>query len=221
MFYACKEVPVDHVPPQSRYSVVCLLSSDSELQRVYVYSIFDVNSSTARYESFIRGAIVTVNQQRFTETHNPSNDSYYGLNSPNFITPNNAYALRIAIGQDTIWGSTQSPGSFSITAPAETTSLHLTSSAETLLLQWTPSANAKGYVVDGRTRYGGIVPWVTTDTITSIVIRDTGRYVIKVNAFDESYERHILMGYPSAGLTGAFGFFSTVVVDSVVVNVWR
>ncbi|MEN3037569.1 MAG: hypothetical protein ABDI07_00180 [Candidatus Kryptonium sp.] len=45
-----------------------------------------------------------------------------------------------------------------------------------------------------------------------------GKYIVKVGAFDENYEKYYNRGALSAGLENAYGVFASMMVDSVVIN---
>ncbi len=66
---------------------------------------------------------------------------------------------------------------------------------------------------------GGFDSWITRDTLAAIVVGSVGNHTIKVGAFDEHYERHFLRGFQVAGLKNAYGVFSSMVVDSLVIRV--
>ncbi len=234
VFNGCGEVPVDSVPTLGRYSVVAVLSSDSEIQRLFIYSVFNASENRTPNEVFVSGAIVKVNDQQFIEMFDSTYQiKFYGLYSPNLVRHDNDYSLLIVVGSDTITGFTRSPGFFSITYPPTMTNVRISSPAETVLVRWQRSANARGYTIykfDPPQRspsnteiivQGAVSSWITKDTTTLVVMRNIGRHVLKVGAFDKYYEQHFMNGIPTAGLRGAYGVFASMVLDSIVVNVSR
>jgi len=232
---SCIEPPNEPLPAIGNSSIIAVLSTGTSLQKIYFYSVTHLEDTRYPDELFVHNAVVEVNGLQFQEMSDslefPKN--FYGLQFPQFVQPDSTYSLVVRNGQEIIRGRTTTPGHFSVISHPKELYIHLDGATDTVELHWQESHNARGYIVNqfsppfeypsgsGRFIPGGLLSWISKSNHATITVDKVGRYVIKIAAFDENYEKHFVLGYQVAGVEGAYGVFASMAVDSIVINVMR
>jgi hypothetical protein len=236
-------VPNDAINDTYDCSVNVILSTSKSSQQIYFNRIKDLYeihmdehgvSDSICSLVFISNAKVSVNGFQFNEIiNNYWEFSYYELDKPGFIQPENEYNLLIINGNDTITGSTRVPKSFSIISHPRESTYTLYSSSETIKVFWEKSQNAKGYFYTvfypSLTETWNGVDYVinrhsdtklTKDTCVNIILSDDyDKYTIKVGAYDDNFDNYYNNKIYSSGVKGAYGVFCSIAVDSIIINV--
>jgi hypothetical protein len=189
---------------------------------------------------FIPGAEVSINGQKMNEKIGlDCTEQYYEIMKPGFIRSNQSYTLHIQKDGYDISGSTVVPDSFSIISHPKLLLVEKYTGSKEIKLIWQKSKNAKGYIyqinynplIDIFNNDTTYIPrffmlTFTLDTTANInLYRDNTIYgsynscTIKVGAYDENFDKYYIKKHQSVGLTGAFGVFCSMVVDSIVIKV--
>lgn len=211
-----------------KYNVHAMLSSASRIQRVFVAS---VDSGTI----WIGGANVEINGVKLSKI-----GGAYILDSIGFVRPGRIYKLQIYIINDLITGETIVPGDFEIITPREYVEIK-GKNADTIdiNLEWTKSEGASFYVVEilappvefpqgsGVYYRRTIATFLSESEKANVKINTerygAGIYTVRVCAVDQNYKEYHFskQRVPSAGLTNSYGYFASMVVDSIIVNLQK
>jgi hypothetical protein len=232
-------------PSEIQYdnTVLFNLSVNEEKQEIYIYhtinqSIEDTLSGHIRLKDiFVHNAEITIYSisdiygnfiiEEAPVKYNYSKGFFYSNNHEINLTPNTQYSLEIKLENDLISGETTTPGSFDILEPKHNSTITLNSSDRELLIWWTVSNYAMGYLCEIIHEHTVTYPDSSLKSFTNnynFYSRDTllnfsglrlGTYTIDVYAIDENYYNHLKEDLNSSGLKGAYGYFGSSIKKSV------
>lgn len=195
---------------------------------------------SSRYASyFIENATVFV-----TDAHGRRHDfhlridSSYGAVSKSYVNvdsfavqPEASYSLSVRTGDVIVEGQTTLPGDFRIVSPDPGRTYATTDGELQLDLSWTRSKNAFGYVasviIARRVLIGSPYrerhSYIAFDTVYSPASRfrvsSADTCFVEVLSFDVNYYNHKFRGVPNSGVTGAYGYVGSSVLQSMRVRV--
>jgi hypothetical protein len=241
----CNGIPNDPLPDLFPGSVNAILMTGKQSQQVFFDRILPLGEplNIPRREPFsyqdscnvfIPGAEVSINGQKMNEKIGlDCTEQYYEIMKPGFIRSNQNYTLYIQKDGYNISGSTVVPDSFSIISHPKLLLVEKYTGSKEIKLIWQKSKNARGYIYqkeyppmiyeeDGITYYVPRFSMLsfTMDTTANIYLSSYyNSFTIKVGAYDENFEKYYIQKHQSVGLTGAFGVFCSMAVDSIVIKV--
>lgn len=214
-------------------------------QEFYIYNTVDYvdrNDSTKYVklgDIFVKNANINIHTNNYSFNNfvikeaptklNYSKGFYYTNNKELSLQSNTQYFLEIAIENETIYGTTTSPGDFNILEPKDN-SITQRNSNRDIVIKWSKSKSAYGYICKIFQEGSIILPdssnyhfkneYTIYSKDTLLVQKlTTGSTEINVFAFDENYYNHTFGEMPSVGLDGAYGYFGSSVKKSVNITV--
>ncbi len=236
----CNDFPTRLPEFKKEISVIGVLDTSHQPQKIYAFytaKLDDDNES-------IHNALVEISSEtqklKFTlgaDTFNirdAPNLRYYFCDRPEtlHVIPEKKYRLRLVTAdRDSLLGETVVPGKFSIITPAARS----IKTDKSLLIQWTKSQGAYGYIINvfdppfedppgSGNYYHYSTPRIFQTNDTSYTLYDKydfrkGNYKIKVMAYDKNFHYHHAEGISSCGVIGGYGVFGSGVIDSVAFTI--
>ncbi len=229
--------------PDYDYSLLFNLTVNQVNQKTYLLRTVSVNEDVDLFfdikKSFLKNAKISlsnsiINYDNFIIDSSKSDyfnqkELFYQNNTPLILLTSTDYYLKIKINNKLITGRTQTPGNFRIIKPNNNVTINKNKITN---ITWTKSTNAKGYIIkleqinsytynDTIHYYSDIHSFITKDT--SFVFSDwnlfrKGKVLIKVQAYDKNYYNHIIRKVPQVGIEGAYGYFGSSVLKTVIIN---
>ncbi len=160
-------------------------------------------------------------------------DSSYGVVAKSYVNvdsfavqPEASYSLSVRTGDLSIGGRTTLPGDFQIVSPDPGRIYSTTNGELRLDLRWTRSRNAFGYiasVIIGRriligSPYRDRYSYIAFDTLYSPAstfrVSSVDTCFVEVLSFDANYYNHKFRGVSNSGVTGAYGYVGSSVLQS-------